>query len=130
MRIEQDIFTIPASPGFFSVSVRLPESGDGLPILGWAPIIGWLVERDRTIPVTTLGCGASDIADSTGNVMCWKEDGGRVWLTWRDWYSYRVSLLKRHSVQTAPPQKAGVIDLQTAKATLNANRLARAQSSL
>jgi len=130
MRIEQNTFTIPAPPGFFSVSVRLPESGNGVPILGWAPIIGWLVERDRTIPVTPLGCGASDIADFSGNVMCWKEDGGRVWLTWRDWYSYRVSLLKRHNTETTALQMAGVIDLQTAKTTLKANRLARAQSSL
>lgn len=131
MRIEQDTFTIPASPGFFTVGVRLPESGKGVPILSWAPIIGWLVERNRTIPITTLGCGTSDIADSAGNVMCWKDDGGRVWLTWRDWYSYRIDLLSRQTVETTPtPRQAGVIDLQTAKVTLQANRLARAQSSL
>lgn len=131
MRIEQNTFTIPASPGFFSVSVRLPESGNGVPILGWAPIVGWIVERDRTIPVTTVGCGTSDIADSAGNVMCWKDDGGRVWLTWRDWYSYRVDLLMKQTAEALPvPQQAGVIDLQTARATLRANRLAQAKCSL
>lgn len=131
MRIEQDTFTIPASPGFFTVSVRLPESGNGVPILSWAPIVGWLVERNRTIPITTVCSGTADIADFAGNVMCWKEDGGRVWLTWRDWYSYRVDLLTRQTEETTPtPRRAGVIDLHAAKATLRANRLARVQSSL
>jgi hypothetical protein len=131
MRIEQDTFTIPASSGFFTVGIRLPESGKGVPILSWAPIIGWLVERNRTIPITTLGCGTSDIADSAGNVMCWKDDGGRVWLTWCDWYSYRIDLLTRQTEEALHvSRQAGVIDLQAAKATLRANRLAQARSSL